>query len=340
MAVTLTNTAGCDSVANLMLTVLPSVTSSTTLTLCSSAMPYTWNSISCATPGTYNAKLTASDGRDSIATLLLTTVAPPDANILAPAPICEGKTADLMIELRGDPPFTITYDDGSGQQTETGIPGPIYKVTVSPPRTTTYRILRVEDSHCLNDAMSASAVVTVMPAETGQRLPTVNALADVPHHLLARNLGGDYQYEWSPGDGLSSTTLVDPVFKASSDHEYRIFMRRNTGCGTTDTLLVKVTDMNVPGHEPDILVPNAFTPNGDGRNDLLTPIPVNLDHLVYFRIFNRWGNIVFESTAFGSGWDGIFRGMPAPTESFIWIAEGVDRNGKHLHRKGTVTLIR
>jgi gliding motility-associated-like protein len=117
-------------------------------------------------------------------------------------------------------------------------------------------------------------------------------------------------------------------------------MDNGNGCGTTDTLLVRVTDMNTPGHDPDIIVPTAFTPNGDGHNDLLTPIPVNLDHIALFRIFNRWGNVVFECFTAGKGWDGSFKGKPAPTETFTWIAEGVDHLGHSLRKQGVVTLIR
>lgn len=339
-AVTLTNAAGCDSVANLVLTVVPPATSTTTVAVCGNAFPYTWNSNSYAAPGTYTVKLAASDGRDSIATLILSTVASPMLSVTEPAPVCEGMSAGIILKLQGVAPFTVTYDDGSGVLTESGINGPIYTLNVTPSSTSTYRFLTVEDAHCRNNAVTALATVRVMPAEAGQRLPTVNALANVSRRVLARNLGGEYTYEWSPGDGLSSTSQVDPLFNSPVQQEYRIFMRKNSGCGTTDTLLVKVTDMNTPGHEPDILVPNAFTPNGDGRNDLLSPVPVNLDHLVYFRVFNRWGNLVYECTTAGKGWDGTFKNMPVPTESFSWIAEGVDRNGQRVRRKGMVTLIR
>lgn len=337
---TLTNAAGCDSVANLLLTVLPPATSTSTVAACAAAFPYSWNGNSYAVPGTYTVKLAAADGRDSIATLVLTTVPAPDMTVTGPAPICEGKTAEIILKMQGTAPFTVTYDDGTGVHTQSDMNSNVFVLPVTPSSTSTYRFLTLEDAHCRNDAVSATATVQVIPAEAGQRLPTVNALANVPRHLMARNLGGDYTYQWTPATALSSSTAVDPVFTSSFDQEYRITMRRNTGCGTTDTLLVKVTDMNTPGHEPDIIVPNAFTPNGDGRNDLLSPVPVNLDHLVYFRVFNRWGNLVYECNSSGKGWDGSYHNMPAPSESFTWIAEGVDKNGRTIRRKGLVTVIR
>jgi gliding motility-associated-like protein len=87
-------------------------------------------------------------------------------------------------------------------------------------------------------------------------------------------------------------------------------------------------------------IPNAFTPNGDGHNDRFRFIPVGIVDYKYFRIYNRWGAEIYSSTDFRAGWDGYFKGMPAPIDTYIWILEGVDYTGKEITKKGTVTLIR
>jgi gliding motility-associated-like protein len=87
-------------------------------------------------------------------------------------------------------------------------------------------------------------------------------------------------------------------------------------------------------------VPTGFTPNGDGRNDVIRPIAVGLKQLEYFRIFNRWGEMVFQTSTNGAGWDGRIAGKDQGTNVFVWIVKGVDYTGKSFFAKGTVTLIR
>lgn len=87
-------------------------------------------------------------------------------------------------------------------------------------------------------------------------------------------------------------------------------------------------------------IPNAFSPNGDGLNDRFRFIPVGIATYKFFRIFNRWGTEIYSSTDFRTGWDGTFKGAPAPVDTYIWILQGTDFNGKEIMKKGTVTLVR
>ena len=87
-------------------------------------------------------------------------------------------------------------------------------------------------------------------------------------------------------------------------------------------------------------VPDYFTPNGDGKNDILFPFLVGVTHFKSFRVWNKWGELVFQTSTSSKGWDGIFRGVPQPLGSYLWIAEGLDIYGKPIQRNGTVLLIR
>ncbi|KAI9549917.1 hypothetical protein GHT06_004502 [Daphnia sinensis] len=78
----------------------------------------------------------------------------------------------------------------------------------------------------------------------------------------------------------------------------------------------------------DILMANVFTPNGDGINDVIKPVLLGIEKFVCLKIYNRWGNIIFESKDRDKGWDGDFRTQGQGTETFQWIAEGYDRDGK------------
>jgi gliding motility-associated-like protein len=90
----------------------------------------------------------------------------------------------------------------------------------------------------------------------------------------------------------------------------------------------------------NIYVPKAFSPNNDGTNDLLKPILVGIQTFHYFTVYNRWGNIVFTTTDPNQGWDGTFKGVPQPVETYLWIAEGIDVNGRKIVAKGMTSLVR
>jgi gliding motility-associated-like protein len=87
-------------------------------------------------------------------------------------------------------------------------------------------------------------------------------------------------------------------------------------------------------------IPNAFTPNGDGRNDRVPVSIVGYIELHYFRIYNRWGQPVFETKRLNSFWDGVQKGVLQPSGTYVWVAEGKDINGRIVRDKGTITLIR
>jgi gliding motility-associated-like protein len=90
----------------------------------------------------------------------------------------------------------------------------------------------------------------------------------------------------------------------------------------------------------DIFVPKAFSPNKDGKNDLLQPFLVNIVTLKFFRVYNRWGQLMFQSSDSRQGWDGMYNYKPQPLETYTWIAEGIDGSGITIFRKGQTVLIR
>jgi gliding motility-associated-like protein len=90
----------------------------------------------------------------------------------------------------------------------------------------------------------------------------------------------------------------------------------------------------------NIYVPKAFSPNNDGVNDVLKPILVGIADFHYFTVYNRWGNMIFTTTDPNQGWDGTFKGVPQPVETYLWIAEGVTADGRKIVAKGMTSLVR
>ncbi|UYQ93512.1 PKD domain-containing protein [Chitinophaga horti] len=145
--------------------------------------------------------------------------------------------------------------------------------------------------------------------------------------------GGD-KFTWWPSDGLSSPNVRDPQVSGNEDITYVLRVDNVQGCFGYDTINVKYYA------GPELYIPNAFSPNGDGQNDRFRFIPVGFQQYNFFRIFNRWGELVYNSIDFRMGWDGNINGRPSKPDTYLWILEGIDLYGNKILRKGTVTLLR
>jgi gliding motility-associated-like protein len=189
---------------------------------------------------------------------------------------------------------------------------------------------------CASPSTATSNAVTIIvsAAIQGIRYPSVTAGPNNPLQLQARDLGTNYSYQWSPFAGLSSSNIQNPVFNYDKKTEYTIRLTSNTGCVTVDTLLVILSNTAA------VVVPNAWSPNGDGHNDYLYPLTISITQLRYFRIFNRWGQKVFETNIIGRGWDGIFQGKPQPMDVYTWTLEAVSSEGHSFKLAGKAVLMR
>ncbi|HEX6914906.1 MAG TPA: gliding motility-associated C-terminal domain-containing protein, partial [Chitinophagaceae bacterium] len=155
---------------------------------------------------------------------------------------------------------------------------------------------------------------------------------------LQLNATGGTNYYWSPGLGLSANNISDPVAVLPYTIDsivYRVRVSDSMGCYSEDDLKVIVFKTG-----PDIFIPTAFTPNGDGRNEIAMPVLVGMKQLNYFRIYNRWGQMVYSTSEPGKGWDGTFGGKAQPSGTYVFAAQAEDYTGKSVFRKGTVVLIR
>lgn len=154
--------------------------------------------------------------------------------------------------------------------------------------------------------------------------------------LNATDLGYNHyiSYHWSPSSWLNNTDIANPVSTPKANITYNLKATTDIGCIATASITIKVFD------KPDIFVPNAFTPNADGLNDFFKAIPVGIAQFKYFKIFNRWGEMVFSSADPQHGWDGIYKGKPQNSGDYSWMAEGIDFQGNVIQKKGFVVLIR
>jgi len=188
---------------------------------------------------------------------------------------------------------------------------------------------RITDEGCTADTKVENILIEA--ARPGISYPVVFMVANTPITLQARNFGTSY--EWNPGSFLNATAITAPVFSGSADRTYTIDITTAAGCLTVDTQAVKIVkDIN-------IMVPTAFTPNVDGRNDVLKPVLFGMKELVYFRVYNRWGQLLFQTSRPNTGWDGKVGGQVQANQVVVWIAEGIGMDGKRYTRKGTTVCI-
>jgi gliding motility-associated-like protein len=153
-------------------------------------------------------------------------------------------------------------------------------------------------------------------------------------HAVDISNSGFTSYLWSPPGGLSNPGIQNPVTTPNREVIYTVTARNAAGCDATASIKIKVFA------SADIFVPTAFTPNGDGLNDFLRPIPVGIVQFKYFSVFNRYGQMVYTTTNPAKGWDGNLSGAKQNQATYVWIVEGVDFNGNVIKKQGYVVLIR
>lgn len=144
-------------------------------------------------------------------------------------------------------------------------------------------------------------------------------------------------YTWTPATGLSDPRISNPIVTVGAIGDvvqYQVITSTIAGCKGQGFVTVRVYK------GPDIYVPTGFTPNNDGKNDKFTPFPVGIKSYKYFRVFNRWGQMIFSTTTLNDGWDGKLGGRDQPSGVYVWMIEGVSKDDRIITKKGTVSLIR
>jgi gliding motility-associated-like protein len=167
--------------------------------------------------------------------------------------------------------------------------------------------------------------------------PSVNAGTDTLVFLgeSVTLLGsGSGALQWLPPAGLSDPFAAEPTASPANTTWYYLTATSPIGCQSVDSVLLTVI------FDPIVEFPNAFSPNGDGINDLFSVIVRGPVAVEAYRIYNRWGEIIFESNNPNSGWDGTYRGKAQETGTYVFHFLGLDPNGAGIERHGTLHLVR
>lgn len=202
--------------------------------------------------------------------------------------------------------------------------------------TGTYEVvLIVTNTNACNFSDTFKKTITIKPGPVANFTfkPTVPEPNDSIHYFNSSLYALSYQ--WFFGDGTGSY-VDNPVhfFKKTGWYETCLIANGYEGCA--DTICKRVyADIY-----PAVDVPTGFTPNGDGKNDMVYVRGAAIEKLDYFRIFNRWGQLVFETQNIEIGWDGSFEGKQQPVDSYAYVLEVTFVDGTKANKKGNITLLR
>ncbi|MEO5649094.1 MAG: PKD domain-containing protein [Ginsengibacter sp.] len=202
----------------------------------------------------------------------------------------------------------------------------------TPPQSIRY-VVQVNDVLGCPKPAFDTVMVTVekLVADAGPRDTSI--VVNQPLQLNAT--GAAEFFTWLPPKGLNRNDISNPIALLSESQQYILNIISTAGCTASDTINIIVYKV-----QPGLYVPNAFTPDGDGINDVFRPIPIGMRSLKYFRVYNRAGQLIFSSNVQNQGWDGTYKGSLQDPAVYVWIVEGIDYLGNTIFRKGSVTLIR
>jgi gliding motility-associated-like protein len=202
------------------------------------------------------------------------------------------------------------------------------------PQTYTVLLTVETDKGCLN---TDTQYVNIWPAPLLLSTHDTVLTNGATLQLYANDGNSNYHglFLWSPPEGLNDPDTADPIVNYDKAITYTVYMQNAYGCSLRDSIHI------IYYAGPNIYLPNAFTPNGDGRNDIFRPLVVGFSTFNYFRVFNRNGQLLYETSQPGQGWDGKMGGRLAAAGTYVWEAAGIDAFTKKLFVKsGTVILIR
>jgi len=241
--------------------------------------------------------------------------------------ICQGESTKL----------SVAGGDSYLWTPATGLDNPTSATPTATPDITTEYTVIIKQGDCFSD--TAYITVFVYP------MPNVNAGND--QKIIAGNsaqlfavINNANNYLWEPAESLNCSDCQSPIATPGQTTTYKITVSNDFGCMADDEVTVFVQCDN-----STLYFANTFTPNGDGNNDRFYPQGKGISEVKRFRIFNRWGELVFEAQNISlnnelQGWDGTYKGTPLTPDVYVYIVDAVCTTGEPMQLKGDISLIR
>ncbi len=298
---------------------------------------------------TYNVTITNAANCSAVADATVTVLSS-DSIDLGKVRTCQGTPVDVLGTMTDVPGlYCVTYVKSNGcdstrclllevtpntNETLTRCPGDTVMVFGQPVAVagqfcqTFTSSLGCDSTHCV--------VVSDLPVPSLNASDTIMLISGASVQLQGPD--GFASYSWSPPTGLSCTACQNPVATPpDSITAYVLTVTTADGCMGEWTVYLRFAP---PCNPAELKIPNAITPDHDGVNDVFRPAPVESGPVVRrLRVFDRWGNKVYDQTGPLAAWDGNIDGIPAPVDTYVWLLE-LDCQGELKPIYGEVTVLR
>jgi gliding motility-associated-like protein len=350
-----TNSSGCTDTTNRAITIhpIPTVTASQDTTIClgqsvqlnvSGTNTYTWlppaPGLTCtdcpnpvATPTvttTYRVRGSSAFGCENTDSVRITVIQP--STVVAPPDdsLCIGE--NVVLRATGTQVYRWTPVTSLSNP---NVPNPIAR----PSTTTTYTVTGSDFLGCFTTTDTVRVEVFALPTvDIGPDLTITAGTTDLQLNSVYSN--DVVSLLWSPATGLSCTTCPNPIGAPRITTNYTLRVTNNGGCFATDALTVFVVCLN-----SNVFMPNTFSPNGDGMNEIFYPRGRGINTVRSLKVFTRWGQMIYSRDNFSAndpsaGWDGRFRGNQLPPDVYVYTISLVCDNQTIITLKGDVMLVR
>ena len=271
----------------------------------------------------------SSFGCSSSGTVLINVQQPFQMSVGSPDTICIGKS--IMLSANGADRYA--WIPGTGLNNPA-----IHNPVATPDHSTTYQVVGSDVYGCFKDTGYITVNVYPIPVVTAGTDRTINVGQSV---TITPVVSPDVtSAAWSPPTGIVSYNFPSIVAKPTVTTEYHIQVANAGHCIAKDKITIYVIC-----NDANVFIPNTFSPNGDGVNDIFYIRGSGVFRIKMLRIFNRWGEVVYEGSNINpndpiTGWDGTFKGKKLTPDVFVYTAEVVCENNSTLTYKGNVTLIK
>jgi len=318
----------CHDSCNAVVTVVPSSGTQPYSYVWDDPLGQTTATATALCPGTYQVTVTDSNNCSATATAIVNNPDVLSAQLTATDAYCNGAcigTATIAA-TGGTAPYTATWNDPQNQNalTASGLcPG-------------WYTAQLTDNNGCpFSDSVEVIYSTYIPPLDAVISSDTIYDGQTV--QLNAITSGGPFTYSWTPAQLVSNPQAANPTATPTGSTTYIVTITDGFGCDNIDSVTVFVKE--VICEEPEIFIPNAFTPNGDQNNDQVFVRGNTIKELT-FKIFDRWGELVFETNNPKKGWDGTYKGTAAAPAVYVYWLEATCFNNEHFFKKGNITLIR
>jgi gliding motility-associated-like protein len=278
-------------------------------------------SVQSSDAGLYTVNIESEYGCKTLDSFMVNVFAASDINVTEQYNVCEGQT--IQFDASGG--STYTWSPATGLSNPT-----VANPTLTATDSTLYKIVTANTFGCKDSAfvyvnVFRNPIVTVGPDITLIRGDTAVLVSSVS--------GTAIQYAWTPASDISNPQSLSPQVFPTSDRKYTLTATSGVGC-PSDQQSVNIKVYN------DIFIPNAFTPNGDGKNDVFRVFPIGAYILQRLNVYDRWGKLVFTTSDPTVSWDGSFKNLPQPPGNYVYYVEWNRSDGKQVNRRGSLMLIR